>query len=54
MENGRLKKLDEKEILRLATKARKRLNPAIEQEIAAAKTMEPALAEMYFQIFRGA
>jgi 5-methylthioadenosine/S-adenosylhomocysteine deaminase len=53
VEDGRLKKLDEKEVLRLATKARKRLNPAIEQEIAAAKTMEPALAEMYFQIFSG-
>ena len=54
VEERRLKKLDEKEVLKLATKARERLNPAIEQEIAAAKTMEPALAEMYFQIFRGA
>jgi len=54
VENGRLKKLDEKEILTLANKARKRLNPAIERQMAAAKTMEPALAEMYFQIFRGA
>jgi hypothetical protein len=42
------------EILRLATKARERLNPAIEREMTAAKTMEPALLEMYFQIFRGA
>ena len=54
VEDGRLKKLDEKEVLRLATKARERLNPAIEREMAAAKTMEPALTEMYFQIFRGA
>ena len=54
VEDGRLKKLDEKEVLTLATKARERLNPAIEREMAAAKTMEPALAEMYFQIFRGA
>src|SRR4030095_11193543 len=57
-ENGRKKdaltKIDEKEVLTLATKARERLNPAIEREMAAAKTMEPALAEMYFQIFRGA
>ena len=53
VEDGRLKKLDEKEVLTLATKARERLNPAIEREMAAAKTMEPALAEMYFQIFRG-
>jgi 5-methylthioadenosine/S-adenosylhomocysteine deaminase len=54
VEDGRLKKLDEMEVLRLANKARERLNPAIEREIATAKTMEPALAEMYFQIFRGA
>ena len=54
VEDGRLKKLDEKEVLTLATKARDRLNPAIEREMATAKTMEPALAEMYFQIFRGA
>jgi len=53
VENGRLKKLDEKEVLTLANKARKRLNPAIERQMAAAKTMEPALAEMYFEIFRG-
>jgi 5-methylthioadenosine/S-adenosylhomocysteine deaminase len=53
VENGRLKKLEEKVVLTLATKARERLNPAIEREMAAAKTMEPALAEMYFQIFRG-
>ena len=53
VEDGRLKKLDEKEVLTLATKARDRLNPAIEREMAAAKTLEPALAEMYFQIFRG-
>jgi len=53
VEDGRLKKLDEKEVLTLATKARERLNSAIEREMAAAKIMEPALAEMYFQIFRG-
>jgi 5-methylthioadenosine/S-adenosylhomocysteine deaminase len=54
VENGHLKKLDEKEVLTLANKAREQLNPAIEREMAAAKTMEPALAEMYFQIFKGA
>ncbi|HSE85111.1 MAG TPA: amidohydrolase [Candidatus Binatia bacterium] len=54
VESGRLKKLDEKEVLTLAIKARERLNPAMEREMAAAKTIEPALAEMYFQIFRGA
>jgi 5-methylthioadenosine/S-adenosylhomocysteine deaminase len=54
VENGHLKKLEEKEVLTLANKARERLNPAIEREMAAARTMEPALAEMYFQIFKGA
>jgi 5-methylthioadenosine/S-adenosylhomocysteine deaminase len=54
VENGRLKKLEEKEVLTLATKARERLNPAIEREMAAARTIEPVLAQMYFQIFRGA
>ena len=54
VENGRLKKLDEREVLRWAAKARERLNPALEREMAAAKIMEPALAEMYFQIFRSA
>jgi 5-methylthioadenosine/S-adenosylhomocysteine deaminase len=53
VEDGRSKKLDEKEVLTLATKARDRLNPAIEREMATAKTLEPALAEMYFRIFRG-
>jgi hypothetical protein len=54
LEEGRLKTLDEKEVLALATNARKRLDPAIEREMAAAKIMEPALAEMYFKIFHGA
>jgi 5-methylthioadenosine/S-adenosylhomocysteine deaminase len=53
VEDGRLKKLEEKAVLTLANTARERLNPAIEREMAAAKTMEPALADMYFQIFRG-
>jgi cytosine/adenosine deaminase-related metal-dependent hydrolase len=51
---GRLKKLDEQEILRLAAKTRERLSPAFERAMAAAKTIEPALAEMYFEIFRTA
>ena len=54
VENGRLKKLDEREILSLAAKARERLNPALEREMAATKIIEPTLAEMYFQIFRSA
>jgi 5-methylthioadenosine/S-adenosylhomocysteine deaminase len=52
--DGRLKKVDEKEVLRLAAKTRERLSPAFERAMAAAKTIEPALAGMYFEIFRTA
>jgi cytosine/adenosine deaminase-related metal-dependent hydrolase len=51
---GRLKTLDEQEILHLAAKTRERLSPAFERAMAAAKTIEPALEEMYFEIFRTA
>ena len=54
VQDGCLKTLDEKEVFALATQARKRLDPVIEREMAAAKTMEPALAEMYFKIFHDA
>ena len=51
VECGRLTKVDELEVLRLAEHARTRLDPSIQRELAAAKTMEPALAEMYFRVF---
>jgi len=51
VEEGRLTKVDEKEVLRLAEQARRKLDPSIEQELAAAKTMEPSLTEMYFRVF---
>jgi len=55
VESGRLAKIDEGEVLRLAEQSRKRLDPSIQGELAAARTMEPALAEMYFRVFgRGA
>jgi 5-methylthioadenosine/S-adenosylhomocysteine deaminase len=54
VEDGCLKTIDEKEVLALATTARKRLDPAIQREMAAAKIMEPALADMYFDIFKPA
>jgi hypothetical protein len=38
-------------VLELAIKARERLDPSIQRELAAAKTLEPALAEMYFRVF---
>lgn len=48
---GRLVRCDEGEVLRLAREARARLDPAIQTELAAARRMEPALAEMYFRVF---
>lgn len=50
-EGGRLTKVDENQVLTLARQSRARLTPSIEREIAAAKTVEPTLAEMYFRIF---
>jgi 5-methylthioadenosine/S-adenosylhomocysteine deaminase len=52
VESGRLTRTDEQEVLDLATKARQRLDPSIQRELIAAKSMEPALAEMYFRVFR--
>ena len=51
VEGGRLVKIDEGEVLRLAEQARKRLDPSIQRELAAARSMEPTLAEMYFRVF---
>ena len=51
VEAGRLTKVDEAEVLRLARETRLRLNPSMERELAAAKTMEPSLSEMYFRVF---
>jgi len=48
---GKLTRVNEQEVLRLAEQARKRLDPSIQRQLAAAKTMEPALAEMYFRMF---
>jgi len=51
VKDGRLAKVDEGEVLRMADQARKRLDPAIQLELSAARSMEPALAEMYFRVF---
>jgi len=51
VEAGRLTKIDEAEVLHLATQARLRLDASIKREFAAAKTMEPSLTEMYFRVF---
>lgn len=52
VEEARLTRVSETEVLRLAEQARRRLDPSIQAELAAAKTMEPSLREMYFQVFR--
>jgi len=51
VEGGRLTRVDEMEVLRLAETARTRLEPSMQRDLAAARTMEPALAEMYFRVF---
>ena len=51
VKDGGLTKIDEKEILKLAEQARRRLDPSIQRELAAARTMEPSLTEMYFRVF---
>jgi len=51
VEDGRLTKVDEIEVLRRAEEARERLEPSMQRELAAARSMEPALAEMYFRVF---
>jgi 5-methylthioadenosine/S-adenosylhomocysteine deaminase len=51
VEGGRCTKVNEKDVLQFALKARARLDPAMQREMAAAQTMEPALAEMYFRVF---
>jgi 5-methylthioadenosine/S-adenosylhomocysteine deaminase len=51
VEGGKLTKLDEEEVLRMAELSRARLEPSMQRELAAAKTIEPALAEMYFRVF---
>ena len=51
VESGRATKVDEAEVLRLAAQARHRLDPSIQRELAAARTMEQSLASMYFRVF---
>jgi 5-methylthioadenosine/S-adenosylhomocysteine deaminase len=52
VEGGSLKRIDEREVLRFAEQARKRLDPSIQRELTAAGSMEGALAEMYFRVFQ--
>ena len=52
VESGRLTRMDEQEALALATKARQRIDSSLQRELAAAKSVEPALSEMYARVFR--
>jgi 5-methylthioadenosine/S-adenosylhomocysteine deaminase len=52
VQNSRLAKLDEDEVLRIAERSRARLEPSMQRELAAAHSLEPALADMYFRVFR--
>lgn len=49
---GRLTRVDEREVLRLALASRRKLEPALGRELAAARSVEGRLAEMYFRVFR--
>ena len=51
VESGALTLVDEQEVRQLALKSRERLDSAIQEEMAAAKSMEPLLSEMYFRVF---
>lgn len=53
VEEGRLIRMREEEILRLAAESMARLKPRLQSEIEAAASMEPALAEMYFRVLEG-
>lgn len=50
VEGGRLARMKEEEVLRLAAGSLARLRPEMEREISAARTVEPELAEMYFRV----
>jgi 5-methylthioadenosine/S-adenosylhomocysteine deaminase len=51
VDGGRLTKVDEMEVLKRAEDARYRLEPSMQREFTAARSMEAALAEMYFRVF---
>lgn len=50
VEGGRLTRMKEEEVLALATESLERLRPWVQEEMAAAQTMEAALADMYFRV----
>lgn len=50
VEGGRLTRMREEEVLKVAVASLERIRPEVQKEIAAARTMESTLAEMYFRI----
>lgn len=50
--SGSCTKIDEATVLERAIQSRQRLDASMQTELAAAGTMEPVLAEMYFRVFR--
>ena len=52
VESGRLTKVDEKEVLRRAEHARRRLEPSMQKELAAAQMMEPSAGGNVFSRVR--
>jgi cytosine/adenosine deaminase-related metal-dependent hydrolase len=51
VKNGRGTRVDDKEVLQLAARSRQRLDAPLQRELAAARSMEPMLSEMYFRVF---
>jgi cytosine/adenosine deaminase-related metal-dependent hydrolase len=51
VEQGKLKRANEREVLQFADQARRRLDPSIQRELSAAASVEGALAKMYFEVF---
>jgi 5-methylthioadenosine/S-adenosylhomocysteine deaminase len=49
--DGRLTKVDERAVFQFAEQSRYRLDSSIQRGLAAARTTEPSLAEMYFRVF---
>jgi guanine deaminase len=51
VERGQLKGMDEHDVLELARQARRRLDASLQNELAAAASVEQPLADMYFKVF---
>ena len=50
VEDGRLTRMKEEEVLKTAAESLQRIRPEVQKEMAAGQTMEAALADMYFRV----